>query len=117
MEHTNTPWEFFEQPEEFRLGDGMDYSIMQTDPLHAIILLANPGLTLDEFRANAKHIIRCVNAYDDMLEALLARRSADEYCRAYNHLGAEAQENCTDAQQHADELAKKAIAKATGEQQ
>ena len=44
-----------------------------------------------------------------LLEALEARKSADKYCRMYNHIGAEVQENCAESQQQAEELAEKAL--------
>jgi hypothetical protein len=44
-----------------------------------------------------------------MRKALETRKSADRYCFNYSHLGLEAQENCGDAQQQADELAEQAL--------
>ncbi len=41
-------------------------------------------------------------------EALLQRKAADNYCRQYSHL-TEAQDDCAQAQQDADEMAKKAL--------
>lgn len=64
--HTPTPWRYFKQ------GDGTRFHLTARTS-------DKPGNSFDDFgqidiqhEANAAHIVRCVNAHDQLIEALQA---------------------------------------------
>lgn len=69
MKHTDTPWQLFDSS-----------SVIAVDQHRAIAICSNVGGIDDQqSKANAAHIVRCVNSHDELVKALelIANQSRD----------------------------------------
>lgn len=114
IEHTPTPWEVIDRPAPSRVDHGWRQISLPSKKMIACRaeqqFLSDWDAAQERAEANAKHIVRCVNAYDDMLEAL-------QYLMAVIGEGTSKGRALDLIPKKATDKAYAAIEKATGEQQ